>query len=152
MANVNRVRWGEQGIIPMPVESATVIEIGDHLALVSGYVVPLADVADAGDAAANREAGADAFIGIALSASKDGDTDDIIVQTDGVVMLNQKTAAAIDFGDRVEPYATDTACESQTVVEGTTSPIAVCVKTHDDTTTETLCKLLPSLILGTLNT
>jgi len=149
MANVYRARWGNKLFVPMPVASATVIEIGDNVAIVSDLLVPLSGIADAGDAAANREAGADAFVGIACSASKNGETDDVLVMMDGVVKLNQKVAAAIGIGDPVEPYASDAACEDQTVVEGATSPIAVCIKTHDNTTTETLCLLLPSKIFGT---
>ena len=149
MSNTNRVRWGEQGIIPFAVESATVIEIGDFVGISNNYLINIASLADAGDAAANREAGADIFVGIALSASASGETDDVLVQTAGVVMLNQKTAAAIHQGDPVEIYASADGCEDQTIVEGSTSAIAVCVKTHTDSTTETLCKLLPSKILGT---
>lgn len=151
MANVERYRYGDPCKIPMPVESATVIEIGDNVAIVSDYLVPLSSIADAGDAAANREAGADAFVGVAASASKNGDTDDVLVITEGVVMMNQKTAAAIGIGDPVGPYASADACEDQTVVEDSTSPIAVCVKTHDNTTTETLVKLMPNKIFGTPN-
>jgi len=148
MSNTNRVRYGYQMIIPMPVESATVIEIGDFVGISNNYLISVKDLDDAGDAAANREACADIFAGIALSASADGETDDVLVQTDGVVMLNQKTAAEIHIGDPVEIYASADHCENQTIVEGSTSPIAVCVKTHDDSTTETLCKLVASKIFG----
>jgi len=112
--------------------------------------VAVSSIADAGDAAANREACADKCIGIAASASKAADTDPVLVMTGQcVVMLNQKVAAAIDQGDPVEIYASADHCEDQTIVEGATSQIAICVKTHTDATTETLCLMLPSVILGT---
>jgi predicted RecA/RadA family phage recombinase len=149
MSNVNRIRWGCGAPIPAPVESATVIEIGDFICVASDYAVPASGIADAGDAAANMEAVADAFAGIAISASADGDTDDVLIVQEGIFMLNQKAAAAIGFGDPVAIYADATAAEDQTVVEDATSPIATCIKTHDNTTTETLCKLLPSKIFGT---
>ena len=149
MANTNRTRYGESLIIPMPVESATVIEIGDFVGISSNYLIQMSDLADAGDAAANRAACKVIFAGIAVSASANGETDDVLVQIDGVVMLNQKTAAAIDIGDPVEIYADADHCEDQTIVEGSTSQIAVCVKTHTNATTETLCLLLPSKVFGT---
>lgn len=151
MSNTNRVRYGDQMIIPMHVESATVIEIGDMVCIDSNYLVPISDIADAGDAAANREAGADAMVGLALSTTIAGETDDVLVQTEAVVMLDQETAAAIHMGDPVEPFADADGCSDQLVVEGSTSPVAVCVKTHDNTITATLCKLLPSKIFGTIN-
>jgi len=148
MSNVNRVRYGDQMIIPMPVESATTIEIGDNVCIDGDYLVPISSIADAGDAAACREAGADAWVGVALSASANGETDDVLVQTRGVMMFTQETAAEIHIGDGIEPYSDGGVCDAQTVVEGTTSPIAVCVKTHDDSTKETLGLLAPSKILN----
>ena len=151
MSNVNRQRWGMGAPIPMPVASATVIEIGDFVCLVSALLVPAASVADAGDAAANRKAVSNVFAGIAVSASRNGDTDDVLVVQEGIVMLNQKTAAAINVGTPVEIYADASAAESQTIVAGTANPIAVCVKTHDNTVTATICKLQENLIFGGSN-
>lgn len=149
MGNTNRVRYGDQRIIPFPVETATVIEIGDFVILQSDYLVPVTDLTDAGTAAQNVTAGEAAFIGLALSATKAGETNDVIVQTAGVVMLDQYVAAAIHAGDPITLYAADTntAPTAQTMQEGTGDTIAVCIKTHDDTTTETLCLLFPTVIM-----
>lgn len=149
MSNTNRVRYGDQRIIPMPVESATVIEIGDFVIIQSNYLVPMTDLTDVGTAAQNVTAGEAAFVGLALSATKVGETDDVLVQTAGVVMLDQYLAAAIHIGDPIKLYAasTDLPPTNQTMQEGTGDTIAVCVKTHDNSTTETLCLLFPTVIM-----
>ena len=149
MANTNRIRWGEQGVIPLPVESATVIEIGDFVIIQSNYLLSVVGLTDAGDAATNEAAGQVALVGLALSATKDGETEDVLVQTEGVVMLDQYTAAEIHVGDPITLYAVDTntAPSAQLMQEGTGDTIAVCVKTHDSSTTETLCKLFPTVVM-----
>lgn len=147
MANTHRHRYFDPEPAMVPVESSTVIEIGDFVCLSSDCAIPTSSLADAGDAIANREAAADACIGIALSASADGETNDIRVGTAGVWEIEQKSAAAIHFGDPVGIYATDTACEAQTCVEDATSPIGVCWKTKTSTTEKKiLIKLLPSTL------
>lgn len=116
-----------------PVGSSTVIEVGDFVFLDSGYVKPISDMSDAGDAAANREWAADNVVGIALTGSASGDTEDVAVGGDGVYRLTQKAAAAIDIGDPVGIYASASACEDQTVVEDSTSPIGYMVETKSST-------------------
>lgn len=162
MSNVHRYRRGDQGLIEMPVDPETVVEIGDFICravaadtaddanVATNYCCPPTYLVDSGDAAANREAAADQFVGIAVSASLEDEEDDVLIATEGIFELTQKTAAAIHVGDPVEIYASATNCEDQTVVEGSTSPIAVCVKHKtSDTLTGVLCKLLPSKLLGT---
>ncbi len=151
MANNFRHRYFDPEPAMIPVESATVIEIGDFVVLSGDYAAPAGSLADAGDAAANREAAADAFVGIAMSASAVGETEDIRVGTSGVWELNQKSAAAIHFGDPVGIYASADACEDQTCVEDATSPIGVCWKAKLSTSDPSvLVKILPSKI-NTLN-
>ena len=162
MANVHRYRRGDQAIVEVPVDDTTVVEIGDFICrviqtdvdadsdLTLDYGCPATQLVTAGNATTEREAGADQFVGIALSASLNGDTDDLLVATEGFFELDQKTAAAIGFGDPVEIYSDGTNCEDQTVVEGSTSPIATCVRHKTGTTlTRVLCKLLPSKLFGT---
>lgn len=162
MSNTHRYRRGDQEIIEAPVDDTTLVEIGDFMCRVASAdsaddatltddnCCPVTYLVDAGDAAANREAGADQFLGIALTQSLDGQTDEILIATEGFFELTQKAAAAIDIGDGVEMYSSAVNCEDQTVVEGSTSPIAVCVEDKPGTTlTGVLCKLLPSKLLGT---
>lgn len=151
MANVERFRYGTQTLIPVPVESATVIEKGDHICMVSGYAVPAGSVADAGDAAANREAVADAYLGIANTASAAGETDDVMVDIslEAIYELTQQSAAAVSVADLIEIYATTAAADDQLVVAGSTSPVAVVVREKGATGTGILCKLVPQKLLNT---
>ena len=153
MANKNRYRFGQQTIVEVPVASATVIEKGDFICLVSGLAVPAGSVADAGDAAANREAVADAFLGIAQNASANGETKPIMVDIglESVHALDLASAAALSFGDLIEIYADTNAATDQTTVAGSTSPVAVCVKEKGSTGTEFLAKLVPQKLLNTPN-
>ena len=132
MAQVERYRHGSQTLIAMPVLSATVIEKGDFVALsaLNETVVNVAAIADAGDAAANREAAADAFLGIAQTASASGETEDVVVDIslESIHELTLQTAAALSFGDFVEIYADTGGSHDQLCVAGSTSGIAVCVK------------------------
>jgi len=139
-----RYLYGENEPILIPVASAQVVEIGDSIAIVSNLAVPVSIVADAGDAAANREAGAVAFAGIADNASPAGDTKPVRVGTAGVYLLTQKAAAAIHVGDQVGIYASADACEAQTVVEDATSPIGVCVE-EDTVGGDIKVKIIPAL-------
>jgi len=160
MANVHRYRYGDEEVISVPVDDTTLVEIGDFMArvvaadsaddasLTDDNCCPVSYLVDAGTDTQNRAAGQAQFLGIAISASLDGDTDDILIATKGFFELTQKAAAAIDVGDHLEIYASATNCEDQTVVEGATTPIATCVKDKTSaTTTGVLCKLLPSLLL-----
>ena len=145
MANKARHLYGDDQPILVPVESATVIEIGDFVLLSSNYGIQASDLADAGDAAANREACADIFLGIAESASAAGETEPVRVGTAGVWLLTQKAAAAIHVADPVEIYASADHCEDQTVVEGATSPIGYCVE-EDAVGGDIKVKILPNLL------
>jgi len=149
MANKNRYHHGHQNIVQMPVASATVIEIGDFIAISSGKAIPVGGIADAGDAAANREAAADAFIGIAQSASANGETDDVLVDIslEAVHELTLQTAAALSFGDYIEIYADTAGCHDQLVVAGSTSPVAFCVKEKAATGTAVLACLANQTLL-----
>ncbi|MGC4005051.1 MAG: hypothetical protein QM811_18835 [Pirellulales bacterium] len=84
MANTMRWRYGDVDPVLAPVASATVIEIGDVIYLAANLAKPANALADAGTKAGNQEALHDAFLGVALSRSRDGDTDPVRVATRGV--------------------------------------------------------------------
>jgi hypothetical protein len=151
MADVERYVRGSQTIIKVPVASATVIEKGDFVCIVSGAAVAAGGVADAGDAAANREAVADAFAGIAQSASDNGETDPVLVDIslESIHNLDLQAAAALSVGDLVEIYADTAAADDDTSVAGTTSPVAVCVEDKGATGTTFKAKLVPQKIFNT---
>lgn len=161
MANKNYYRWGDQELIKVPVNKTTVVEIGDFICLVTsndngedstltvGYGCPATYVIDSvADAAAARELGADQLLGIAMSASLNGQEEDLLVATAGVFELVQKSALAVALGDPVEIYADATNCEDQTIVCGTAlSAIGRCVERKTSTTlTGVMVKLIPPLM------
>lgn len=150
MSDVERYRRGPQTLISVPVATATVIEKGDHIVLVSGYAKLPSSIADAGDAAANREAAADAFIGIAQEPSANGETKPIAVDIslESIHELTLEAAAAVSVGDLIEIYATTLASSDDTCVAGATSPIAVCVE-DKASSTSILAKLVPQKLINT---
>lgn len=137
MANKERYRWGPQCIVSLAVESATVINKGDHVAVDGNYAVQFSDMSDPGDAAANREAAADHFWGVALTASANGETDPVQVDisNESVYDFELEAAATLSFGAQLEPYSDGGPCDDQTMVAGTTSQIAATVETITSGTT-----------------
>jgi len=163
MANANRYRRGKRQLVQVPVASATVIEKGDFVLLASGKATTPSqkypDGSEAAAAATVRDGCADVFVGIAENASRDGDTDDILVDVslDSIYEFTQASAEDISFGDPVAILANSTASASytgaddsiDTVANGATNPIAVCVKNHDSAEgTGVLCKLLPNTVMN----
>jgi len=154
MSNTARYLRGPRDLYEVPVESATVIEIGDFCLISSNYAIQASDLADAGTDTQNREACADIFAGIAETASAAGETDEVVLDKSplAVYKLTQKTAAACYVGNAIEMYASATHCEDQTVVAGTASPIAYCVKEKGATGTDVECVLALNKIFHTVNT
>lgn len=152
MARNEKERYfnGPRQLVECPVASATVIDKGDFVCIVSGYAVPASDVADAGDAAANREAAADVFAGIAETATATGETESIQVDISTHAQFNcdLEAAAAHSVGDLLEIYATTAAASRNTLVAGTTSPVAVVVKDQASQTQHRV-SLVPQKIFKT---
>ena len=149
MANKNRVLHNDHMVAMIDIDDTTVVEQGDFICravaadvaddatLTLGYGCPPSYLVDAGDAAANRAAVCAQLIGIALQPSANGEDDQIAVGYNGTFILDQKTGAAIQIGDNIEPYASDVNGEDQAIVEGDTSVIGTCIKTKTTTTSET---------------
>lgn len=152
MAQTERHRHGSQTLIAMAVLSGTVIEKGDFvgLAATNETVVNVGAISDSGDEAANRESAQEVFLGIAQTASADGETEDVMVDISLEVIheLTLESAANLSFGDLIEIYSDSGPCEDQTTVAGSTSEIAVCVKPISSGV-NFLAKLLPQKILNT---
>lgn len=84
MSDVMRWRYGETNPVMLPVDSATVIEIGDLVYLATDDARPASAQANQGNEAANQEAFHDAFAGVAMQRSRAGDTAPVRVATTGV--------------------------------------------------------------------
>ena len=81
MSDILRWRYGDTNPVVLPVDSATVIEIGDLVYLDTDDAKPAGSLADAGTEAANQEAFHDQFAGVAMQRSRAGDTTPIRVAT-----------------------------------------------------------------------
>ncbi len=84
MADVMRWRYGDTNPVTVPVDSATVIEIGDLVYLEVDDGRPASSQADLGTEAQNQEGFHDKFLGVAMQASRNGDIAPIRVATSGV--------------------------------------------------------------------
>ncbi|MBR9800546.1 hypothetical protein GYB59_02065 [bacterium] len=110
-------RYGEVDSRRLPVESATVIEVGDIVCVSSGNAIPAADVAWDTDLATTQEAAHDVFAGVALQRSKAGETNPITIATRGgfEFPIAAATFAAGDlFGSAKQA---GNAIESQTAIK-----------------------------------
>ena len=145
-----RFATGTKHLISCKVASATVIDKGDFVCIINGAAIPASDIADAGDAAANREAAADAFCGICETATVNGSTTEIQVDlsTHATFDLTLEAAAAASIGDLMEIYADTSAPSRNTMVAGGTSPVAVVVRDQSSQVGQR-CQLLPSKLFGT---
>lgn len=138
MANNFRYRWGEANPIEVPVDSTTVIEIGDLLYLDTDDAKPASSQTDQSSAEANQELFSLKFLGVAASASANGDTDPVRVNTTGV---HEFPCASANFvvGDMIGVTETGagTALEDQKVVgvDDSDNGIGICVKSGTAVTT-----------------
>ena len=102
MSNTMRWRYGDTNPVVAAVDSATEIEIGDLLYLDEDDAKPASALADQGSEAANQEAFAAAFLGVAMQRSRAGDTAPIRVATTGVFQFDCP-AGTFEIGRMVGP-------------------------------------------------
>src|SRR4051794_31209557 len=98
MSNTMRWRYGDTCPVQLPVDSATVIEIGDLVYLDTDDAKPASAQADQGTKGTNQQLIHDFFAGVAMQASRSGDTQPIRVATTGVFELDCVSATA-EVGD-----------------------------------------------------
>ena len=151
MANQMRWRYGDTQPVMAPVLSATVIEIGDIVYLDSGTAKPAAAQADAGTEAGNQEALHDKFLGVALGASRAGDTAAIRVATRGVFEF-ACPSGTFALGDLLGPKeaSSGTALENQTVKSVATANLALgrCMQAVTDASTRVLLEIVSTVLHG----
>jgi hypothetical protein len=116
MSDVMRWRYGETNPVMLPVDSATVLEIGDLVYLDTDDAKP-ASTTTYSSLAAAQEAFHDKFAGVAMQRSRAGDTAAIRVATSGVFEFDC-ASATFEVGDRVgmDDNAGATALEDQKVI------------------------------------
>jgi hypothetical protein len=84
MTDKMRWRYGDTNPVVAAVDAGTVIEIGDLLWQDTDDAKPAASQTNHGNTAANQEALARAFLGVAMQRSRNGETAPVRVATTGV--------------------------------------------------------------------
>jgi len=100
MTDTMRWRYGDTNPVVLPVDSATVIEIGDLVWLDTDDAKPASASSYGASLAAAQETFHDKFAGVAMQRSRAGDTQPIRVATTGVFEY-PCASAAFEVGARI---------------------------------------------------
>jgi hypothetical protein len=151
VANTMRWRYGDTSPVMLPVDATTVIEIGDLVYLETDDARPASAQADAGTEAANQEAFHDKFAGVAMQASRNGDTQPIRVATSGVFEFDC-LSATFEVGKLVgaDENGGGTALEKQIVAPVATANLAIgrCAKRVSPAATRVLVDIVSTMLRG----
>lgn len=151
MADVMRWRYGETSPVMLPVDSATVIEIGDLVYLETDDARPAGQQTDQGTEALNQELFHDKFAGVAMQRSKSGETRPIRVATTGVFEVDTPSGTA-EVGELfgADENGGGTALLSQSVDQVATANLAIgrCVKRVNPADTKVLIEIVSTVTLG----
>lgn len=151
MANTMRWRYGDTCPVVLPVDSATVIEIGDLVFLDIDDAKPAAMQIDQGTELANQQLFHDIFAGVAMQASRAGDTQPIRVATTGVFEFDI-ASTTLEVGDLIgsKENVAGVALLNQTVGKVTNANAAVgrCAKRLNPAGTRVLVDIVSSTVKG----
>jgi hypothetical protein len=146
-----RWRYGDTSPVMMPVDAATVIEIGDLVFLDTDDIKPAAAQSDQGSEAGNQQLFHDGFAGVAMQASAAGDTHPVRVATTGVFEFDC-AAATFEVGDLVgvdENGAGNALLnQSAAVVAGADAAIGRCAKRVDPAGTRVMVDIVSTVMKG----
>jgi hypothetical protein len=151
MANTMRWRYGDTNPVMMAVDSATVIEIGDLLLQDTDDAKPASSQTDQGTESANQQMFHDLFVGVAMQASRAGDTQPIRVATSGVFEFDC-LSTTLEVGDLMgaDENGAGIALLNQTVVKVTNANAAIgrCAKRLNPAGTRVLVDIVSSVVKG----
>src|SRR3990172_8710649 len=146
-----RWRYGDTCPVMLPVDSATVIEIGDLVYLDTDDAKPASAQADQGTEAANQEFFHDRYAGVAMQASRNGDTQPIRVATAGVFEFDC-LSTTFEVGKLIgdDENAGGTALERQIVAPVATANLAIgrCAKRVNTAATRVLIDIVSTMQRG----
>jgi hypothetical protein len=135
----------------LPVDSGTVIEIGDMVYLDTDDAKPASSQGDQGTKSSNQGLFHDVFAGVAMQASASGDTQPIRVATSGVFEFDC-VSTTLEVGDLMGPdeNGAGTALLNGTVVKVTTAPVAIgrCAKRLNPAGTHVLVDIVSAMLKG----
>ena len=151
MSNTMRWRYGDTSPVMLPVDSATVIEIGDMVYLDTDDAKPASAQADQSTEAANQALFHNKFAGVAMQRSRAGDTDPIRVATTGVFEF-ATAAATYEVGALVgaDEAGSGTALEDQQVagVAGAQYAVGRCAKRVNPADAKVLVDIVSTVMYG----
>lgn len=153
MADSMRWRYGDTNPVVVPVDSSTVIEIGDLVWLNVDDARPASMATFGGSLTVAQENFHDQFIGVAMQRSRSGDTAPIRVATSGVFEFDC-AAASFEIGARlgVDDNAGGTALENQKVIAvAAASPqlaVGACAKRVSPADTRVLVEVQSTVMRG----
>lgn len=151
MSNQMRWRYGDTNPVLLPVDSATVIEIGDLVYLDTDDVKPASSQTDQESLAGNQEAFHDNFAGVAMQASAAGDTAAIRIATSGLFELDC-ASATFEVGALVGAVenTAGTALEDQRSVAVASPNLAIgrCARRVNPARTRVLVDIVSTLLKG----
>lgn len=151
MSDTMRWRYGETNPVMLPVDSATVIEIGDLVYLDTDDAKPAASQADQSSESANQELFHDKFAGVAMQRSRAGDTDPVRVATSGVFEFGC-ASGTFEVGQLfgAEEQSNGTQLENQKVDDVATANLAIgrCAKRINPADTRVLVEIVSTMMRG----
>jgi hypothetical protein len=151
MSNTMRWRYGDTCPVMLPVDSATVIEIGDLVYLDTDDAKPASAQTDQGTEISNQQMLHDVFAGVAMQASRAGDTQPIRVATTGVFEFDC-LSTTLEVGDLLgsDENVAGVALLNQTVAKVATANAAVgrCAKRVNPAGTRALVDIVSSVLKG----
>jgi hypothetical protein len=146
-----RWRYGDTSPVMLPVDSATVIEIGDMVYLDTDDAKPASAQTDQGTETANQQMFHTKFAGVAMQASASGETQSIRVATTGVFEFDCPSAT-LEVGDLMgaDENAGGTALLNQTVAKVTNANASVgrCAKRLNPAGTRMLVDVVSTMMYG----
>jgi hypothetical protein len=151
MADTMRWRYGETNPVLVPVDSGTVIEIGDLVYLDTDDAKPASAQADQSSEAANQELFHDKCLGVAMQRSRTGDTEPIRIATTGVFEF-VCASASFEVGDLMggDEASNGTQLEDQQVAKVATANLAVgrCAHRVSPASTRVLVDIVSTVMRG----
>ncbi len=151
MTDKMRWRYGDTNPVVAAVDAATVIEIGDLVWQDTDDAKPAAALANHGSEAANQEALADGFLGVAMQRSRSGETAPVRVATTGVFEFDCPSGT-FELGNLVGAHnnAAGNALLNQQVAKVTQSRYAIgrIAKRQPTATTSVLVDVRSTVMTG----
>src|SRR4051812_10400555 len=151
MSNTMRWRYGDTCPVMLPVDSTTVVEIGDILFLDVDDAKPGSLQPNQGTKVTNQQLFHDNFAGVAMQASRSGDTQPIRVATTGVFEFDC-LSTTLEVGDLLgsDENVAGVALLNQTVAKVSNANAAVgrCAKRLNPAGTRALVDIVSSILKG----